>query len=121
LVTREAESEDETEEEDAQTNKETPLMIAIKKAFDEDDVLVELMNAKITNDRRPPSKTIKKRFKIFMKRLTDLNLILMSLECMCLPLLNQKSKGVVEFCDKRGISYFKQDIFRTFNVSHAAE
>lgn len=26
-------------------------------------------------------------------------------------------RGAVQFCDKMGIEYFKQDIFRTFNVS----
>ncbi len=42
----------------------------------------------------------------------------MSLECMRLLSLNQKSKDDVEFCDKMSIFYFKEDVFRTVNVSH---
>ena len=29
-----------------------------------------------------------------------------------------KVRGAVEFCDRRGIDYFKEDIFQTFNVSN---
>lgn len=29
-----------------------------------------------------------------------------------------KVRGAVEFCDRMGIDYFKEDIFRTFNVSN---
>jgi hypothetical protein len=35
--------------------------------------------------------------------------------------IKSKIKGAVEFCDKMNISYFKEDVFRTFNVSHASE
>lgn len=31
-----------------------------------------------------------------------------------------KIKGAVEFCDRIGVPYFKEDVFRTFNVSHAS-
>ncbi len=33
--------------------------------------------------------------------------------------IKSKTKGAVEFCDKMSISYFKEDVFCTFNVSHA--
>jgi hypothetical protein len=36
-------------------------------------------------------------------------------------LIKSKIKDVVEFCDKMSIFYFKEDVFRTFNVSHAIE
>lgn len=32
-------------------------------------------------------------------------------------LARAKVRGAVEFCDRMGIDYFKEDIFRTFNVS----
>jgi transposase len=35
------------------------------------------------------------------------------------PIKSKIIKGAVEFCDKIGISYSKEDVFRTFNVSHA--
>lgn len=34
--------------------------------------------------------------------------------------IKSKIKGAVEFCDRMGISYFKEDVFRIFNVGHAA-
>lgn len=30
-----------------------------------------------------------------------------------------KIQGAVEFCEKQGIPFFKEDVFRTFGVSHA--
>jgi hypothetical protein len=30
-----------------------------------------------------------------------------------------KIQGAVEFCDRMGIPHYKEDVFRTFNVSHA--
>jgi hypothetical protein len=35
--------------------------------------------------------------------------------------IKSKIKGAVEFCDRISISYFKEDVFRTFNISHAIE
>ena len=29
-----------------------------------------------------------------------------------------KVRGAVQFCKRMGIAYFKEDMFRTFNVSH---
>ncbi len=29
-----------------------------------------------------------------------------------------KVRGAVQFCERMGIEYFKEDVFRTFNVSH---
>jgi hypothetical protein len=37
-----------------------------------------------------------------------------------LTLTKAKIQGVVEFCDRMSISYFKENVFRTFNVSHHA-
>jgi hypothetical protein len=34
--------------------------------------------------------------------------------------IKSKIKGAVEFCDQMGILYFKENVFRTLNVSHAA-
>lgn len=31
-----------------------------------------------------------------------------------------KIQGAVEFCDKIDLPYFKEDVFRTFNVSYHA-
>jgi hypothetical protein len=35
--------------------------------------------------------------------------------------IKSKIKDAVEFCDKMSISYFKENAFCTFNVSHAIE
>lgn len=29
-----------------------------------------------------------------------------------------KVRGVVQFCKRMGIEYFKKDVFQTFNISH---
>ncbi len=53
--------------EDENTKAEESLMTTLKNAFENDDILIKLRQSKLNEDRKLSHKSLKKRFKLFIK------------------------------------------------------